>query len=105
MVREKLTPLVDLGNIDRVPVSLVVFTADTTCPAHQAEFIYSQIKSENSYFRYENGMHITAFWYGTDTFITHMVETIETGTSVDSANVIAIVTLPFIVTMVLGGVF
>ena len=48
---------------------------------------------------------MTAFWYGTDTFITHMVETIETGTSVDSANVIARVALPFIGAMVLGGVF
>ena len=37
---ERITPLIDLGNIDRVPVTVMTNMDDTTCRPEQAEFLF-----------------------------------------------------------------
>ena len=82
---ERITPLVDLSNIDRVPVSMVLAVNDSTCDLPTAEMAYSQITVEEKYLRYEQGAHITFEYKTNPQFLTRMLETIETGTVVDSA--------------------
>ena len=77
----RISPLVDLSNIDRVPVSVVLASNDGTCDNDGGEFTYSQIASKEKYLRYERGGH-TLFWSRSDeAFMDRMVDTIETGTS------------------------
>jgi len=52
-----VTPLIDLGKIDRVPVSFVVSQSDGICPVEQAEWYYNMIKSPDKYIRFERGGH------------------------------------------------
>lgn len=68
-----------MARIDRVPVSLVVPIEDTWCPPEYNEWIYAEIKSEEKYLRYELGPHFIFSFWGTDNFISRMVETIEVG--------------------------
>ena len=78
-VRGKLSPLVDLGKIDRVPVSLIVMLEDTTCPPHQAEFLYDQIGAPGKRINIEGGSHTTTFWWNAPVAIDRIVDTIEQG--------------------------
>ena len=81
---ERITPLVELKNIDRVPVSLVHPVFDRKCPIPQAEYIYSQIASQEKYMRFEHGNHMIFAFYATQDYVDRMVQTIETGTVKES---------------------
>ena len=78
---ERITPLVDLRNIDRVPVSLVHPVFDRLCPVPLAEYTYSQIASYEKYMRYEHGNHLIFGLAATKDAVDRMVQTIETGTA------------------------
>ena len=49
--------MIDLGNIDRVPVSIVHSLDDSRCSTEMAEWFYAQIKSDDKYIRFEMGDH------------------------------------------------
>ena len=80
MAGERITPLVELKNIDRVPVSVVHPVFDRRCSTAHAEYTYSQIASKEKYIRFELGNHLIFSFKATRDYIDRMVETIETGT-------------------------
>ena len=82
---DRITPLIDLGNIDRVPVTVMVSMTDTTCPPEQAEFLYHQMKNEEKYMHWEKGGHTTYFTKTKKAWVDRMVETIETGSPTSAA--------------------
>ena len=78
---DRITNPVDLGNIDRVPVSLVVPVADEICSPDMAEWHYTQIQSEQKYIRFEHGGHSIFSYQNSADLMNRLVETIEFGTS------------------------
>ena len=81
------SPIVDLGNIDRVPVTLVHALDDAGCSIEAAEWHYSQIRSPDTFIRMEIGAHIVFGWAFWDSLTERMVQTIETGTVERPVNV------------------
>lgn len=69
----------DLGKIDRVPVSMVVPVSDTTCAVPFSEWVFEEIRSPEKFIRFERGDHGLPSWKSTPAFIERMVQTIETG--------------------------
>ena len=78
---DRTSPLIDLGKIDRVPVSFVVAINDGLCPPELHEAWFHEIQSPNSYIRYERGGHMIFYFKADDPFLRRMVQTIETGTA------------------------
>ena len=54
---ERETPLIDLGNIDRVPVTIVIGADDDVCPVEYAEWHYNMMTTPEKYIRFEIGGH------------------------------------------------
>ena len=59
---DRITDLVDLTKIDRVPVSIVMPVADEVCDPIMAEWHFAQIQSPDKHIRFEHGGH-TIFWH------------------------------------------
>ena len=76
-----ITPIVDLAIIDRVPITLVLPTADTLCEFPLFEKHFTQIKSPQTYLRFEKGGHVYPAGHKSKEFIQRMVETVELGTT------------------------
>ena len=54
---ETETDLVDLGNIDRVPVSIIMPTADSLCPSEKAPEHLALVKSKDKHLIWQEGDH------------------------------------------------
>ena len=77
---DRITPLVDLSQIDRVPVTFVIPIDDEVCAPELHEAWFAAISAPDSYIRYERGGH-GIFWYKSgNAFLRRMVQTIESGT-------------------------
>ena len=73
---------IDLGVVTRIPVSFVIGTEDTTCPAEQALDIVDEFSNAETFVRYEEGFEHNNFAFdGSKGFIDRMVDTLETGTT------------------------
>ena len=70
------SPIVDLGNIDRVPITLVHTIEDAACSIEAAEWHYTQIKSPDKFIRMEGGgslSHYKFAWASWDGLVERMV--------------------------------
>ena len=76
---QHISPLVDYGKIDRVPVSIIVPLMDGLCPAEYSEWAYSMISSPQKFIRYERGGHAAPAVKSYDSYVRQMINTIETG--------------------------
>lgn len=75
--------MINLSNIDRVPVSIIHPISDTICDASYAEYTFTEIGTNEKYLRWENGFDHLIFALGVSKgVVTRLVETIETGTTV-----------------------
>ena len=75
---ETETDLVDLGNIDRVPVTIFMPTSDSACPSPKAEEHFEMIQSEK-YLVWQAGDHGVFIWLYDDEFMDRLEEIIKTG--------------------------
>ena len=82
---ERISPLVELSKIDRVPVSMVISMEDDICPVSLSEWHFNQIRSKDKFIRFERGGHTVYSWRTYEGFITRMVETIEFGTALPNS--------------------
>ena len=55
---DKLTELVDMAKIDRVPVTFVLALGDGLCPTEINEYYFHQITAPDSYLEFERGGHL-----------------------------------------------
>ena len=110
---ERITPLVDLGNIDRVPVSIVMPISDQACSTEMTEMVYTQLGTKEKYIRWEHGTHLQfigrqdpifglPIFRQSDTYMTRLVETIEYGT-VQAAFVLH-TSLGMVASMTIGAI-
>ena len=83
---ERITPLVPVWNIDRVPVTLVHGLADERCPIHQAEFMLDQIKSPERYFVVQNASHYTYLTSTDPNLVRDIDQIIKTGHTMGSGS-------------------
>ena len=70
--------MVDLSNIDRVPVTIFMPTDDSVCPSDKAVEHFELIQSEK-YLVWEYGDHGVFYWYSDDEFMDRLEEIIITG--------------------------
>ena len=77
---------IELSNIDRVPVSLIHAISDETVDVTGAEWTYVQIQSKDKHIRFEHGGHMLFAYETKSSFTDRMVETIETGNTVDAGT-------------------
>mmetsp|Transcript_46331 Transcript_46331/g.61339 ORF Transcript_46331/g.61339 Transcript_46331/m.61339 type:complete len:131 (-) Transcript_46331:56-448(-) len=70
---KRITPLVDISLIDRTPVSFVIPISDKLCPPELSEWLYSLIRSQEKYVRYERGGHFAPGTKGDVAYLQHMV--------------------------------
>ena len=77
---------VELSNINRVPVSIVVSMNDQTCPPEYPEWHYAEITSPEKYIRYEQGRHWIYSIKTTRPFIERMAQTLDSGKVDDAAT-------------------
>ena len=83
---ERITPLVDFGAIDRVPVSIIAMINDSTCPVElSGEFVYSKLGTADKNLQIEHFGHSVPIFTVTDLFFDRFVQTIENGSSAASA--------------------
>ena len=75
---EKETALVDLRNIDRVPVTIFMPTSDSICPSTKAEEHFELISSEK-YLVWQYGDHGVFPELRSDAFMDRLEEIINTG--------------------------
>ena len=88
----KESALVDLGNIDRTPVSIVIGSSDEICLVEYAQRHYDLMTTPEKYIRYEDGDH--GMPYRTDKgFMERFVQTIETGSQAKQGMVMGLATL------------
>ena len=79
---QRISPLIDLSNIDRVPISIVHPINDLRCEVEfNAEYAFNQVRSPEKYLRFEDANHYTFIYYGKMDFMRRLAETIETGTA------------------------
>lgn len=76
---DRITPLVNVSKIDRVPVSFVVAIGDKLCPPILHERWFAQVTAPDSHIRFERGGHLIFYFKADDAFMRRMVQTIETG--------------------------
>ena len=77
---------IELSNIDRVPVSIIHAIQDETVDFTGAEWTYVQIQSKDKHIRFEHGGHMLFNYETKSSFTDRMVETIETGSTVDAGT-------------------
>ena len=77
---QRISPLIDLTKIDRVPVSIIHPIRDIRCePEMNAEWAYNQVSTPDKHIQFEEAMHYTFIWYGGMSFMQRLAETVETG--------------------------
>ena len=82
---ETETDLVDLGNIDRVPVTIFMPTSDSACPSPKAEEHFEMIQSEK-YLVWQAGDHGVFIWLYDDEFMDRLEEIIKTGDTISNPS-------------------
>ena len=70
---DRITPLVDLSKIDRVPVSFVVAIGDGLCPPELHEAWFASMTTPEKYIRFERGGHMIFWFKADDAFLRRMV--------------------------------
>ena len=76
---KRISPLVPLENIDRVPVTFIHGVLDDRCPTYQAEYFFNRIKTTEKYFVMRKGDHYEYLGSVEHSFVNQMVDIIETG--------------------------
>lgn len=79
---------VNLSNIDRVPVSIVMAIQDEVCDPTMLEWTFAQMQQEEKYIRFEHGGHLLfGLRFNTpQSYLQRMVETIDYGTTISGAE-------------------
>ena len=77
---------VNLGNIDRVPVSIVHAIQDESCDPTMIEWTYAQMQQEEKFIRFEHGGHTLFALASSDDYVQRIVETIDYGTVLSLAE-------------------
>ena len=77
---DRVTELVDLSKIDRVPVTFMQPIDDHFCAPELHEAWFHSITSPNSYLTYERGGHGNPLLFQEDAYVNRLVSVIETGT-------------------------
>ena len=79
---QRISPLVDLSKIDRVPVSILHPINDYRCEVElNAEWAFNQVKTPDKHLRFEDIIHYTFIYYGGWSFMQRLAETVEVGTA------------------------
>ena len=87
---ERISPLVDLKKIDRVPISIVHPIVDLRCEVElNAEWVYNQIQSKDKHIQFINLNHYSFIYRGDWDLMVRLANTIETGKSLAGRTAIS----------------